>query len=75
MGILQQNNPFKFFIIRILAKFRNQEKKEKKRNAERRYHSTRWSANTLANRVSPKVTLSLSLLSHIIIPSLTEVPK
>ncbi len=31
MGILQQNNPFKFFIFRILAKFRNQEKKEKKR--------------------------------------------
>jgi len=75
MGILQQNNPFNFFIIRILAKFRNQKKKEKKRNAERRNHNTRWSANTLANIVIPTVTLSLGLLSPIIIPSLTEVLK
>ncbi len=27
---MQQNNPFKFFIFRILAKFLNQEKKKRK---------------------------------------------
>jgi hypothetical protein len=55
MGILQQNNPFKFFIFRILPKFRNQEQKEKKRKEtlSEGTTSTRWCANTLANRVSP----------------------
>ncbi len=50
MGILQQNNPFKFFIFRILAKFRNQETKKKEKKKKR------WAKKVLQYKVVYKYT-------------------